>query len=61
MQIIIDLVQSVGMWAVFAWLYHQEKQAHNETRKSYFEDLRELAGGKPQLRNNVENLRSGEK
>lgn len=58
LQLIIDMFQNVGMWAVFAWLYYQEKQQHNETRKAYFDDLRELAGVKPQLRQNPQNTQN---
>lgn len=39
-----NLVQGIGMWAIFAWLYIREKEAHRDTRKEYREDLREIAG-----------------
>ena len=43
-QFAMDIVQSVGMWAIFAWLYIKEKDAHKMTRKEYRDDLREVAG-----------------
>ena len=54
-QSILDIIQQVGMWAVFAWLYMTEKRDHAETRKSkdleierlrsaHMADMRELAG-----------------
>lgn len=46
-----NLLQGVGMWAIFAWLYVREKEAHAETRKDYREDLREIAGMRQNLRN----------
>lgn len=39
-----DLTRSVGMWAVFAWLFVQERKAHQETRRLHNDDLREIAG-----------------
>lgn len=41
---ILNLVQSAGMWVVFLYLYISEKKAHNETRKDYRNDLREVSG-----------------
>lgn len=38
------LVQTVGMWAVFAVLYIQERRAHDATRREWNGDLREIAG-----------------
>jgi len=49
--LIWDIVQSLGMWAIFAWLYVNEKNAHKETRKEYREDLREIAGIRQSLTN----------
>ena len=51
LQFVIDLVQSLGMWAIFAWLYVREKDAHKETRKEYRDDLREIAGIRQTLTN----------
>jgi len=42
--IITDLAGTVGMWSIFAWLYITERKSHNETRKLWNEDLREIAG-----------------
>jgi len=46
----INMVSSIlrefGLWAIFAWLYIQEKKAHNATKRHYIEDLREQAGYK---------------
>ena len=47
--IIIELVQSVGMWAIFAYLYVAEKRAHEKTRYEYRNDLREVAGLRARL------------
>ncbi len=47
--IISDLASSVGMWAIFAYLYISERNAHNKTRKLWNEDLRDIAGLKPHL------------
>jgi hypothetical protein len=41
---IANLIQDFGIWILFAWLYVQEKKAHNDTRVQYREDLREIAG-----------------
>lgn len=37
------LIQDFGIWAVFFYLYVQEKKAHQLTRDQYREDLREIA------------------
>ena len=42
--IITDLFSSVGMWAVFAYLFIQERKSHDATRRQHNEDLREIAG-----------------
>lgn len=52
----IDLIREFGFWIVFAWLYIQEKKAHLETRAAYFDDLRDLAGVRSQLRASPQNL-----
>lgn len=41
---LVNAVQSVGLWAVFLYLYLSEKRAHELTRESYRRDLREVAG-----------------
>ena len=42
--IITQLFSSVGMWAVFAYLFIQERKSHDATRRVHNEDLREIAG-----------------
>lgn len=44
-----SIVQSIGMWAVFAWLYINERNAHEDTRQRWVDDLRELASLKKPL------------
>lgn len=51
---IIDLIQNWGVWVIFAWLYINEKRAHQLTREQYREDLREIAG----LRQNIGRVQS---
>lgn len=51
-QQILDVVQSFGVWAIFAFLYWEEKKAHAATRLRYYEDLREIAG----LRRNIDRV-----
>ncbi len=60
LQIISDVVQNFGFWAIFAWLYMSEKKAHNETRARYFEDLREFAGIRAVITQNRQNLPNGD-
>jgi len=45
------LVQTVGMWAVFAVLYVQERRSHDSTRRLWNDDLREIAGLTKPLQN----------
>lgn len=52
---ISNLIQDIGIWAMFAWLYVQEKKAHNQTRNQYREDLREIAGMRQSM-NRVQNM-----
>lgn len=49
---IIDLIQQLGIWIVFAWLYVNEKKAHQHTREQYRDDLREIAN----LRSNLNRI-----
>jgi len=42
--VIEGLVQTVGMWGVFAVLFLQERKAHDNTRQKWNDDLREIAG-----------------
>lgn len=51
-----NLIQGLGMWAIFAWLYIREKEAHSDTRKEYREDLREIAGIRQSLTNTQRNV-----
>lgn len=43
------VVREVGVWAVFAWLYLSERQAHEQTRKTLYETLREMSKRPPAL------------
>lgn len=47
---ITAIIQDVGIWAMFAWLFIQERTAHNVTRDKHMEDLREISGMKPPLK-----------
>lgn len=46
---ITQVIQDVGIWAVFLYLFINERTAHNVTRDKHMEDLREISGMKPQL------------
>jgi len=46
---LIEVFNSVGIWAVFALLFYQERKAHETTRKLWVEDLRDVAGLKQHL------------
>ena len=48
---LIEIFNSVGIWAVFALLFYQERKAHENTRKLWVEDLRDIAGLKQHLGN----------
>ena len=59
-QALLDIIQQVGLWAIFAWLYVQEKRDHAETRRnlyaqleaaksSHMADIREIAGMRQNL------------
>jgi len=54
--VIVDLIREFGLWLVFAWLFVNERKSHDSTRMSYFEDLRDIAGVKPNLRRNEQSL-----
>lgn len=49
-----SLIKDFGIWIVFAWLYIQEKKAHQVTRDQYREDLREIAN----LRSNLQRVQN---
>jgi len=40
----MDIIQSVGVSGAVLFLYISEKRAHEETRRQYRADLREIAG-----------------
>lgn len=44
-----DLMREVGAYIVFLYLFIREVNRHDETRKKYIDDLREIAGIKPAL------------
>lgn len=44
-----NLIQDIGIWVLFAWLYIQEKKAHAETIRQHQNDLREIAGMRSNL------------
>lgn len=46
---VTQLVQDLGIWAVFLYLFVNERNAHNGTRNAHMENLREIAGMKVQL------------
>lgn len=41
---LLEIFNSVGIWAVFALLFYQERKAHENTRNLWVEDLRDIAG-----------------
>lgn len=42
--IIVDMVQTFGTWAIFLYLFVQERASHERTREDYRNDLRDIAG-----------------
>lgn len=46
---ITAIIQDVGIWAMFAWLFIKEREAHMITRDKHMDDLREIAGMKKPL------------
>lgn len=48
-QPLFELVQTIGMWAVFLWLYLQERRRVSNVVDRHIEDLREISGLKHQL------------
>lgn len=44
-----NIVQDVGIWFIFAWLFVKEREAHNITRERHMDDLREISGIKKPL------------
>lgn len=47
---ITQVIQDVGIWAVFLYLFINERTSHNVTREKHMEDLREISGMKPALK-----------
>jgi len=45
-QTFTSIIRDFGLWAIFAWLYIRERDAHNETIRHRIDDLREQAGYK---------------
>ncbi len=41
--VLLDLFQTVGMWAPFLFLFLQERKAHDLTRAAHMQDLRDIA------------------
>lgn len=46
-----SVAQDFGIWAVFLYLFINERTAHNVTRDRHMEDLRDVAGMKIPLHN----------
>lgn len=40
---ISGIIQDVGVWAIFAWLFVNERKAHTITRNAHMRDLRMLS------------------
>ncbi len=49
LQLIVDLVQGVGMWVFGFALFWNERKAHDATKRHHMADLREIAGMTPRL------------
>ncbi len=49
-QAILGMIGDVGIWAVFAYLFIDERKRHEASREAHMEDLRDMAGMRPQLR-----------
>lgn len=47
---ILDLAQTLGTWAIFLFLFIQERTAHENTRIAYRNDLRDIAGMSDRLK-----------
>lgn len=44
LQAIASMVGDIGVWAVFAYLFLDERKRHERTREAYRDDLRSAAG-----------------
>lgn len=51
---ITAIIQDVGIWAVFLYLYINERASHNATIERHMDDLREIAGLKASLKLSVD-------
>jgi hypothetical protein len=49
MSIFMDFAQTFGTWAIFLYLFVQERKAHDETRREYRNDLRAVVGLRTQV------------
>lgn len=49
--IIMELIQTIGMWSVFAYLYVSERNRRDVDIKAHMDDLRDVAGIRASLRN----------
>jgi hypothetical protein len=47
---LVDIFYKLGTWAIFAWLYVQERRDHNATRAQHLQDLRDLIGFSDRLK-----------
>jgi hypothetical protein len=57
---LMDLVQTFGTWAIFLYLFVQERRAHDETRREYRDDLRNIAGMKALSLSGIAKRQNGE-
>jgi hypothetical protein len=48
--VLVDLVQSVGTWMIFLYLFLKERESHDRTRSQHLVDLRDIAGMSDRLR-----------
>lgn len=47
--VMVEIVQTIGMWAVFAYLYVSERNRRDTDIRSHIEDLRDIAGIRQRL------------
>lgn len=53
LQALVATVQDLGIWAIFAYLYINEKRAHQNTILARTDDLREIAGFKNNIHQTI--------
>jgi len=58
LELVTNVMQNLGMWIIGFVLFFQERKAHELTRNSYFNDLREMAGIKTKLSPNPIHLQA---